>query len=301
MSDTDTTTQVAPIAPVKNYGRRLHTSKTAKKRKLNILYVASEMAPFLETADSQMAQFVRTISQSMQERGMEIRIIVPRFGLINERKNRLHEVLRLSGLNIAVGFEKKSLVIKVASVPNARMQAYFIDNDDYFRRKAMFFDKEKKFYADNDERLIFFCKAVLETIRKLGWAPDVIHCNGWMTSLIPLYLKTLFKQDPLLAKTKCIYTLHEALSSVRFADNMLDKIKGRQIDERTLDLLKERSLLACMRLGAHYADCITRADSLDPKVLAQVKDGIHTETPSIAADPNTLSNRYHHLYDALVD
>ena len=154
--------------------------------KLRILYVASEINPFLQT--SAVADFVRKLPQAMQERGMEIRILVPRFGLINERKNRLHEVVRLSGINIAVGEEEKPLVIKVASIPNAKLQVYFIDNEDYFHRKSVFFDKNDNFYKDNDERAIFFCKGVLETVKKLGWAPDIVHCNDWMTSLIPLYI-----------------------------------------------------------------------------------------------------------------
>ena len=156
--------------------------------KFRILYVASEINPFLRTTE--VADFVRKLPQAMQERGMEIRILVPRFGLINERKNRLHEVVRLSGINISVGEEEKPLIIKVASIPNAKLQVYFIDNEDYFQRKSVFHDKENKFYDDNDERAIFFCKGVIETVRKLGWGPDIVHCTDWMTSLIPLYLKT---------------------------------------------------------------------------------------------------------------
>jgi starch synthase len=156
--------------------------------KLRILYAASEINPFLQT--SEVADFIRSIPQVMQERGMEIRILVPRFGTINERKNRLHEVVRLSGINISVGDEEKPLVIKVASIPNAKLQVYFIDNEDYFHRKSVFVDSDNRFHADNDERAIFFCKGVLETVRKLGWAPDIVHCNDWMTSLIPMYMKT---------------------------------------------------------------------------------------------------------------
>src|SRR3954468_13862980 len=139
--------------------------------KLRILYVASEINPFLQT--TQVADFVRKLPQAMQEMGMEIRILVPRFGLINERKNRLHEVVRLSGINIAVGDDEKPLVIKVASIPNAKLQVYFIDNEDYFQRKSVFVDKNNNFHQDNDERAIFFCKGVLETVKKLGWQPDI--------------------------------------------------------------------------------------------------------------------------------
>ena len=174
--------------------------------KLRILYVASEIQPFLQT--SEVSDFVRKLPQAMQERGMEIRILVPRFGLINERKNRLHEVVRLSGINISVGDEEKPLVIKVASIPNAKLQVYFIDNEDYFHRKTVFHDKENNFYEDNDERAIFFCKGVLETVKKLGWAPDIVHCNDWMTSLIPMYLKTTYKNDPIFQNTKSVFTIY---------------------------------------------------------------------------------------------
>jgi starch synthase len=163
--------------------------------KLRILYVASEINPFLQT--TQVADFVRKLPQAMQERGMEIRILVPRFGIINERRNRLHEVVRLSGINITVGDEEKPLVIKVASVPNARLQVYFIDNDDYFHRKSVFVDSDNNFFPDNDERAIFFCKGALETVKKLGWQPDIVHCTDWMTALIPMYLKTTYKKDPI--------------------------------------------------------------------------------------------------------
>ena len=160
-----------------------------------ILYVASEINPFLEL--SHVAEFVKKLPQVMQEKGMEIRILVPRFGIINERRNRLHEVVRLSGINIDVGNEEKPLIIKVASIPAAKLQVYFIDNEDYFKRKHVFHDKNDEFYEDNDERAIFFCKGVLETVKKLGWAPDIVHCNDWMTGLIPLYLNTTYKKDPI--------------------------------------------------------------------------------------------------------
>ncbi|MGN6646702.1 MAG: glycogen/starch synthase, partial [Cytophaga sp.] len=138
--------------------------------KLRILYVASEINPFLQY--SEVGKMLRKLPQAMQERGLEVRILIPRFGLINERKNRLHEVVRLSGINISVGEEEKPLIIKVASIPNAKLQVYFIDNEDYFQRKYVFHDKSNKFYDDNDERVIFFCKGVMETVKKLGWAPD---------------------------------------------------------------------------------------------------------------------------------
>jgi starch synthase len=197
--------------------------------KLRILYVASEINPFLQT--SEVADFVRKLPQAMQERGMEIRILVPRFGLINERKNRLHEVVRLSGINIAVGEEEKPLIIKVASVPSAKLQVYFIDNEDYFHRKSVFFDKENRFHSDNDERAIFFCKGVIETVKKLGWSPDIVHCNDWMTSLIPMYLKTTYKNDPMFKDTKTVFTVYNSFFAHKFDGDLLDKVKMIDIED----------------------------------------------------------------------
>ena len=203
---------------------------------LRILYVASEINPFLQT--SEVADFVRQLPQAMQEKGMEIRILVPRFGLINERKNRLHEVVRLSGINISVGDEEKPLIIKVASIPNAKLQVYFIDNEDYFHRKSVFHDKENKFYEDNDERAIFFCKGVIETVKKLGWAPDIVHCNDWMTSLIPLYLKTTYKNDPLFKDTKSIFNVHNNSFSHKFGGDLIEKVKMLDIEDSMLTNLE---------------------------------------------------------------
>ena len=158
---------------------------------LRILYTASEIDPFLTT--STVAYVVRMLAQYMQEQEIDIRILVPRFGTIAERKNRLHEVVRLSGMNIAVGNDTKPLIIKVSSIPHAKIQVYFIDNEDYFKRKAIFYDKNDTFFGDNDARMLFFCKSVLETVKKLGWEPHIIHCHDWITSLIPMYLKKLYQ------------------------------------------------------------------------------------------------------------
>ncbi len=229
--------------------------------KLRILYVASEINPFLQT--SEVADFVRKLPQAMQERGMEIRILVPRFGLINERKNRLHEVVRLSGINIAVGEEEKPLVIKVASIPNAKLQVYFIDNEDYFHRKSVFFDKENKFYEDNDERAIFFCKGVLETVKKLGWSPDIVHCNDWMTSLIPLYIKSTYKNDPIFKDSKTVFSVYNNVFSHKFNSDLIDKVKMIDIEDNMLSNLKSADFEGFIKLGMEYADLVIKAENIE--------------------------------------
>ena len=154
--------------------------------KKKVLIVTQEMDPY--TAPTVMAEITRALSQYIQESGMEIRVLMPRFGSINERRHRLHEVVRLSGMNIIVDDDDFPLIIKVASLPEARMQIYFLDNEDFFRRKGMFSEDDGEPYDDNADRVVFFCKGVIETVKKFGWSPDIVHCHGWMTSLIPLYL-----------------------------------------------------------------------------------------------------------------
>ncbi len=175
----------------------------SKKR---ILYISQEITPYLP--ESEIANVGRNLPQNIQEKGKEIRTFMPKFGCINERRNQLHEVIRLSGMNLIIDDNDHPLIIKVASIQPARMQVYFIDNEDYFQRKAILKDGNGKFFDDNDERAIFFCRGVLETVKKLGWAPDLIHCHGWMTSLIPLYLKTSYKDEPLFENSKVVTSVY---------------------------------------------------------------------------------------------
>ena len=266
--------------------------------KLRILYVASEINPFLQT--SKVADFVRKLPQGMQERGMEIRILVPRFGLINERKNRLHEVVRLSGINIAVGEEEKPLVIKVASIPNAKLQVYFIDNEDYFHRKSVFFDKEDNFYADNDERAIFFCKGVLETVKKLGWSPDIIHCNDWMTSLIPMYAKTTYKNNPIFKNAKTVFTVYNNIVSYKFSKDLIDKVKMIDIEDSMLDNLKSADIEGFIKIGIEYADAVIKAE----EEFSESLNSLFSEYTSVkkidTIEKENLVDSYYNLYNDLV-
>lgn len=266
---------------------------------LRILYVANEINPFLKTTE--VADFVRKLPQGMQERGMEIRILVPRFGLINERKNRLHEVVRLSGINISVGDEEKPLIIKVASIPNAKLQVYFIDNEDYFHRKSVFFDKEDNFYEDNDERAIFFCKGVLETVKKLGWSPDIVHCNDWMTSLIPLYLKTTYKNDPIFKDSKSVFTVYDNRFTHKFGADLIDKVKMIDIDDSMLHPLKTADYEGFIKLGMEYADAVISAHEETSasfnQLIAEISNKDKVDT--IEKDDNFLDS-YYNLYNELV-
>ncbi len=238
----------------------------------------------------------------MQELGMEIRILVPRFGTINERKNRLHEVVRLSGINIAVGEEEKPLVIKVASIPNAKLQVYFIDNEDYFHRKSVFFDKEDKFYEDNDERAIFFCKGVIETVKKLGWAPDIVHCNDWITSLIPMYLKTTYKNDPIFQNAKCVFTVYDHSFNHKFNQSIIEKVKMIDIEDSMLVNLQSADYEGLIKLGAEYSDAVIRAEEEDSASLNKLFASLENlkKLDTIEKD-NSLVDSYYNLYNELVD
>lgn len=174
--------------------------------KKKVLFISSEITPYLP--ETEMSKKSRYLPQGIQERGKEIRTFMPRYGSVNERRNQLHEVIRLSGMNLIIDDTDHPLIIKVASIQSARMQVYFIDNEDYFQRKHIFKDAKGNEFADNDERAIFFARGVLETVIKLRWAPDLIHCQGWLTSLVPLYVKKAYNDDPLFVNSKVVYSVY---------------------------------------------------------------------------------------------
>ncbi len=244
----------------------------AKKR---ILYVSQEINPYLE--DSDIARASLALPKKMNERGHEIRVFMPRFGVINERRHQLHEVIRLSGINIIINDMDQPLIIKVASVPAARLQVYFIDNDEYFKRKAIFFDDRGQFFTDNDERALFFCRGVVETVRKLGWAPDIIHCHGWMTSLLPLYLKRFYADDPLFTDTKVVTSLYNFDYCDRFSDNLLKSLAFDGIAQGDIDHLAQGDVGCMNRLGVLYSDAVLRHGKL-PVELEQWVDDNHPDS-----------------------
>ena len=263
---------------------------------LKILYVSSEIDPFLSS--SEVSEYVRALPQSMQEKGMEIRILVPRFGIINERKNRLHEVVRLSGINISVGEEEKPLTIKVASIPNAKLQVYFIDNEDYFHRKSVFTDKNKKFYEDNDERAIFFCKGVIETVKKLGWAPDIVHCNDWITSFIPMYLKTTYKNDPIFKDSKTVFTIYNTEFAHRFEGDLLNKVRMTDIEEQMLANLSA-DYQGFIKIGAEYSDSVTKASKAVDEKLNGLFSDLKGKTIETIEASDDYADSYFQLYNQL--
>ncbi len=237
---------------------------SAKKR---ILFIANEMSPYLELTE--FSEVVNRLAIKSNDSGLEVRCIMPRFGAINERRHRLHEVVRLSGINISVDNEDFPLQIKVASLPNARLQVYFLDNEDLFKRKYVFTDEKDEWYDDNGLRTVFFCKGALETVKKFGWPPDIIHCSGWMTGLIPLYLKTVYKKEPVFAHSKVIYTIGQQTFKEKLGDDFLKKAQiSPLLKDKDLEPYKEINNLALMRGGATYADAVTFGVEKPDKKLA---------------------------------
>ena len=238
--------------------------------KIKLLFIAHEMSPFLEL--TKISKITRQLPQAMQDKGFEIRILMPRFGSINERRNRLHEVIRLSGMNIVIGETDNPLIIKVASIPAARMQVYFLDNEDYFHRKYVFNDAKGKFYADNDERAIFFCKGALETVKKLGWSPDIVHCHGWMSSLIPAYLKTNYKDDPTFKDAKIIYSVYNQSFTESLGAEFAKKALMKGMLPADTANYTEATQIALSKAAISYSDGVVIADdNIDAELLNYVK------------------------------
>lgn len=217
-----------------------------------ILYVCQEITPYLPESD--MSVLCRTLSQNMQERGNEIRTFMPRYGLINERRNQLHEVIRLSGMNLIIDNNDHQLIIKVASIPAARVQIYFIDNEDYFHRKAIVRDENGVLFPDNDERAIFFARGVLETVKKLRWTPDVVHCHGWFSSIVPVYLRNLFADDPIFKKVKIVVSLYDDAFEGELDKKFKAKIQGEGVPKKYLDYLDDPTYENLMKFVINYAD-----------------------------------------------
>ncbi|MBD0296684.1 MAG: glycogen/starch synthase [Flavisolibacter sp.] len=239
---------------------------SAKKR---ILFIANEMSPYIELTE--FSEVVNRLAIKANDNGFEVRCIMPRFGTINERRHRLHEVVRLSGINVSVDNEDFPLQIKVASLPNARLQVYFLDNEDLFRRKYIFNDEADQWYEDNGLRAVFFCKGALETVKKFGWPPDVIHCSGWMTGLIPAYLKTVYKREPVFSHSKVIYTINQTTFKEKLGDDFIkEALIHASLKDKDLDIYKDGTNIALMRGGATHADAITfGSDNVDPKLVEE--------------------------------
>lgn len=238
---------------------------STKKR---ILFIANEMSPYVELTE--FAETINKLAVKANESGMEVRCIMPRFGVINERRHRLHEVVRLSGINVSLDGDDYPLVIKVASLPNARLQVYFLDNEDFFKRKSVFNDEQDVWHDDNGIRTALFCKGALETVKKFGWPPDVIHCSGWMTGLIPMFIKTAYKREPVFNQAKVVFTVGESTFTENLGADFAKLIAlNETVTKKELDIFKSADNVSMFRGGATYADAVTfGAEAIDPKLVA---------------------------------
>ncbi len=233
---------------------------------MKVLFIHQEITPYLK--ETPMSLIGRYLPQGIQEKGKEIRIFMPRFGNINERRNQLHEVIRLSGMNMIINDTDHPLIIKVASIQKARIQIYFIDNDDFFtKRKTTVADKDGVVFEDNDDRTVFFSRGVIETVKKLNWPPDVIHCHGWMTSLVPLYIKRAFKDNPLFSDSKVVYSLYDDDFQGAFRKGYDKKLKMPGIIAKEIKWLKNPIYANIQKSALDFADGIVIASpNVNPDV-----------------------------------
>lgn len=232
-----------------------------------ILYVSSEVVPYL--AENEVSLMSYDVPKMINDQGGQIRIFMPRYGNINERRHQLHEVIRLSGMNLVVNDLDMPLIIKVASIPKERIQVYFIDNDEYFKRKATFTDEEGVMYADNDERAIFFAKGVVETVKKLNWVPDIIHVHGWMAGVLPLYLKHYYRDDALFADTKIVTSVYSQSFDGNLNEKMIDKILFDGIAREDVALLETPNYENIIKVSVNNSDAVIIASENVPATLTK--------------------------------
>ncbi len=267
-----------------------------------ILFVNSEIFPYLpETKISVVGRF---LPQGIQESGKEIRTFMPRYGCINERRNQLHEVIRLSGMNMVINDIDRPLVIKVASISSARMQVYFIDNEDYFHKKFIYEDADGKFLEDNDERAIFFARGILETVKKLRWKPDIVCCSGWISHLVPVYLKKAYKNDPIFADAKVSLILHDEYTDCKFSEDMKSKAIISGVKAKDIEILQEANGINLAKLAIQYSDAVILGqEHIDPSLeefIASKKlpvlRGVEVDHPE-----GTYIKKYNEFYDQLLE
>jgi len=242
-----------------------------RMEKKKILYISQEITPYLPEND--MSEISRYLPQGIQERGREIRTFMPRYGCVNERRNQLHEVIRLSGMNLVINDTDHPLIIKVASIQAARMQVYFIDNEDYFHRKCILADDSGIEFPDNDERAVFFARGVLETVIKLRWAPDIIHCHGWLTSLVPLYIKKYYHNNPLFRNSKLIYSVYNDDFKITLNSKFNEKLLLEGIEKDDVKVISDPTFINVSKLSINFSDGIIIGT---PKINSEVEKYIQT-------------------------
>ena len=261
-----------------------------------ILILSSEVVPY--QPQSEQAINSCQIAKAINEHGGQTRIFMPRYGLINERRHQLHEVIRLSGMNLVINDMDMPLIIKVASIPKERMQVYFIDNEEYFKRRSALHDEKGKIFKDNDERMIFFTKGVIETVKKLNWAPDIIHVHGWMASLLPLYLKEFYKEEPLFTESKIITSLYDNRFEGNLNETMADKIKIDHISEEKITTIQTPNFTNILKSAIENSDAIIHGSETISEELSSFLE--EKEIPVLEYQSEDLKESYLNFYADLI-
>ena len=267
---------------------RIFTRRIVIMTKANkVLFITQEITPYV--SESEMANIGRNLPQAIKEKGREIRTFMPKWGNINERRNQLHEVIRLSGMNLIIDDTDHPLIIKVASIQSARMQVYFIDNDDYFQNRMQTADENGVEYDDNDSRAIFYARGVLETVKKLRWTPDVIHCHGWMTALAPLYIKKAYKDEPSFRDAKVIFSVYEDDFKNTLSNDFATKLMLKGINKKDVATLKEPADYAALcKLAVDYSDgVIQNSEHINEDIMDYARQSgklvLDYQTPDVYA------------------
>lgn len=262
-----------------------------------ILYVCQEIYPYV---DGEIAEQCRELLQSIGEFGVQIRTFMPRYGIINERRNQLHEVIRLSGMNLIIDDNDHQLILKVVSIPSARIQIYFIDNDDYFSRKTMMYDAQNEQFEDNDERAIFFARGVLETVKKLRWTPDIVHIHGWLSCVVPIYLKNLFADDPIFKDVKIVVSIYDDAFPKPLSEDFRQKIDNEGASGEDLSLLDNPTYQNLYRYVLKYADgVIIASESVDSEVKEYARENCKNFLDYLSPKSTDYYKIYNSFYDSL--
>ena len=233
-----------------------------------VLFITQEITPYV--AETEVSTFGRKVPQAIQETGREIRTFMPKWGNVNERRNQLHEVIRLSGMNLIIDDTDHPLIIKVASIPSARMQVYFIDNDDYFQHRLLAKDENDEEYDDNDERAVFYARGVLETVKKLRWYPGIIHCQGWASAIVPLYVKKAYNEDPSFRDAKVVFSLFDDKLEKPLQADIINKLILKGIDRSEVEsiLPADANYDDLMKLAISYSDGVIQSSpNVNPELL----------------------------------
>ena len=261
-----------------------------------VLIISSEVVPYLPQTDQALNSF--QIPKNINQKGGQTRIFMPRYGLINERRHQLHEVIRLSGMNLIINDMDMPLIIKVASIPKERMQVYFIDNDEYFKRKAIFSDEDDQLFSDNDERAIFFAKGVVETVKKLNWAPDIIHVHGWMASLLPLYIKEYYSDEPLFSESKIVTSVYDKDFEGSLNSGLAEKIKFDKISDDKISILQEPNYTNIIKSAVSNSDAIVQGSSEIPEEIAE--EIRKRDVPALSFQEEDSFESYLNFYKELI-